>query len=848
MIGRELSRLALSIMNTNRLFCSLACLLVWTFATPLHAVPPTKEETAAFELGKRSFTDGLFEVTEQRLGAFAVKFPASDLKTEAQLLRGQALYYLGRYEPALAQFDAVVKGGSDPALFWQAETLNALQRWAPAEAAYRAYIEKLPQDKNVPAAQLGLAWSLLRQDKEKEAREVLAKLSENNPKSEAGQSAALTLAKNLISKKQFKEANDELEKLIAQLPKPKIFFEASYLLGELDYLGNRSGDSLEHYQKVTGNPKAFPKPLVAQAWFGQGRAFNAINQPEKAMAAFEQAYILGDAEQLKMAAFKHYLQSARTLKRLPEATTKLQEFSKRNPENPNAAAALFAIGQSLAENKEGEKAIGVLESLLVAYPKSVWRAPTNFLLGTLYKQSGKAESALNAFNQCIEISDNTELTRKAQIEAGRVAFEQRDYTKAIAYFDKVQGVKDELGEDAAYNLLLSVSQLDKPEEFHKAMEKFLAAYPKSGHANELPLLQGRQLERLGQVDQARAIYEKAIAAATGEEKAQLTIRLGDLLALAGKNEEAWQVYDQFPAAFPNDPALPDVARKGIVAGLAAQKIPEDQAVQALQALLAKYPKDPNAAEILFHLGELYWNRQDYVNAQSRFEQVAKDYAKSALLDDSLFWAGKAAAAHGAYPDAIAILEKVPDTSPLKPDARLLQGKIFHQQLKFDNALKLYDAVLDTEKSGPRYIEATLGRGNVLFALGEKDYTKYEQAAAAYGLILNGNQGNFLQRNESGYRRGKCLEMLKRRDDAMALYLDVLNGRFLVTPDGQPTTPPPEFIWQIKAGLDAARIKEDAKDWRGAITVYRKLEQLGGPNQQEFRDNINRIRRDNYLYE
>ena len=37
--------------------------------------------------------------------------------------------------------------------------------------------------------------------------------------------------------------------------------------------------------------------------------------------------------------------------------------------------------------------------------------------------------------------------------------------------------------------------------------------------------------------------------------------------------------------------------------------------------------------------------------------------------------GKAAAAHGSLADAIAILEKVPDASSLKPDARLLQGKI-----------------------------------------------------------------------------------------------------------------------------------------------------------------------------
>lgn len=823
--------------------------LVTATLTNAHAQPPTKDESAAFDAAKRAFSDGLFAVSDQRLASFLAKFPNSDLKGDAQLLDGQSLYYLGRYDAALTSLDAAAKGGSTTALFWQAETLNALPRWPQAETAYRAFLDKAPQDPNAPSAQLGLAWSLLRQDKEKEARDLLGKLSDNNPKSDIGQAAALLYAKNLIAKKQNKEAADMLDKLIAQQPKPKVFFEASYLVGELYLADNHGPEAATAYQKVTGNSKSFPKSLVAQSWFGLGRANELLNLPDKAMLAFEQAYTLGEQEQLKMAAFKHYLENARALKRLPEAVAKLQDFSKKNPDNPNAAAGLFAIGQSLAENKENEKAIGVLESLLVAYPKSTWRAPADFLIGTLYQLTGKLDSALAALNQCVETSDNPELTRKAQYEAGRIAFAQKDWDKAISYFDKVQAIKDALGEDAGYNLLLATSQGEKTDDLQKAQDKFSTSFPKSKYLSEFSLMLGHMQENLGQIDQAQATYQKAIAAATGDDKARLTVRLADLLAHAGKNEEAWQIYDQFPAQFPNDPALPDVERKGIIAGLAAQKIPEDQALQALQALLTKYPKDAHAPEILFHLGAQYWNRQDYANAQSRFEELARDYPTSQLFDDALLEAGKAAVSHGALNDAVTILEKVPENSPLKSEARLLEGKICQTQFKFDNALKLYDTVLDTEKSGPKFVEATLRKGDALFALGEKDYTKYEQAAAAYGLILNGNQGNFVQRNEAGYRRARCLEMLKRKDDAMALYLDVLNGRFFQSPDGQTSAqPPPEFIWQIKAGIDAARIREEDKDWRGAIQVYHRLEQLGGPNQQEFRDSINRIRRDNYLYE
>jgi TolA-binding protein len=827
----------------------LAMAFLFSLACGIVQAEPSRDELKALDLAKRSYADGLFEVADQRFTSFLSKYPASELKGEAQLTDGQALYYLARYEAALPLFDSAAKSGQTAGFFWLGESFNALQRWPQAEAAYRTFIGKVQKDDLKYAdAQLGLSWSLLRQDKEKDARDLLNELSDNNPKSEAGQNASLLLAKNLINKKQNKEAVAQLKKLLALNPKPKVLFEASYLLGELSLQDNHASEAVENYQRITGNPKAFPKSLIAQAWFGIGTAYRSLNQNDKAMAAFEQAYTFGDWEQLKMAAFRNYLQSARALKRLPEAVTKLQDFSKKNSDNPTASAALFAIGQMLAENKEGEKAIGILEAMLVAYPKSTWRAPANFLLGGLYQQSGKPDNALAAYQQCIEASDNAELTRKAQFEAGRVASSQKDFDKAIGFFDKVQSIKDDLGEDAGYLGLIAASQQDKIDPFQKALDRFNGNYPKSKHLAEFPLLLGTMQQRLGLIDQARATYEKAIAAASGDDKAQLTVRLGDLLAQAGKNEEAWQVYEQFATQFPNDPAMPDVSRKGIVAGLAAQKIPEEQALQALQALQAKYPKDANAPEILFLLGELYWNRQDYVNAQNRFEQVASQYPKSSLMDDALLWAGKAAVKHNALTDAVAILEKLPESSPLKSEARLLQANIFLQQFKFDNALKLCDAVLDVEKSGLTFVNATMSKGNALYALGGKEYSKYEQAAAAYGVILNGNQGNFLQRNEAAYRRAKCFEMLKRREDALALYIDILNGRFLVTPDGQPATPPPEFVWQVKAGLDAARLKEEDKDWRGAIQIYRKLEQLGGPNQQEFRDSINRIRRDNYLYD
>jgi lipopolysaccharide biosynthesis regulator YciM len=159
-------------------------------------------------------------------------------------------------------------------------------------------------------------------------------------------------------------------------------------------------------------------------------------------------------------------------------------------------------------------------------------------------------------------------------------------------------------------------------------------------------------------------------------------------------------------------------------------------------------------------------------------------------------------------------------------------------------------VLDAEKTGNRFVEATLLKGDCYFALGKDNKSQYEAAANAYGTLLTSTQGTFAQRNEAGYKRARCFEMQGRNDDALALYLDVLAGRLMVDSGKAGATRPPEYLWTIQSGVKAAQLRETKQDWRGAIEVYRRLETLGGPTQalKEFRDSINKIRRDNFIYD
>jgi tetratricopeptide (TPR) repeat protein len=494
-----------------------------------------------------------------------------------------------------------------------------------------------------------------------------------------------------------------------------------------------------------------------------------------------------------------------------------------------------------------------LESLLVAYGTSPWVPAANGHLGQLYARTGKPDQAIKALQSCISTSADPELVRTARFQLGYVLLKQtKDYTGAAAQFAQISDGADASAENASYNFLLAQAYLGKSDIFMKAEADFEKRFPKSNFLKSLALTKGQLLADAGKTDDAKAVYQKAIATPeTGPDQEALLNALADLQYQTNDLEGSLVTYKMIVDQFPNDALA--AAQQGVLVSYELKKLTEDQVEQALVQLAQKYNNMPGAPEAYFRLGEFYFDHQDYVRAQDAFQQLIANYPNSSDVDKAYYYAGKAAFAHQDYTAARALLEKVPDSSSFKPEARLWEGRVYQQQISgdgtmsnFNQAITFFDAVLATEKTGPRFVEASLLKGQCLFALGAQDPANYGLALAAFDQILKSKEGTIADRNEAAVREAKCLEKMGRTNEAMALYLDVLYGRVAGDDAGSPA--PPEFSWQFEAASQAGSIRELQKDWRGAIEVYRRAEQIGGAHSQYFHDLINKLRRDNYIYE
>jgi tetratricopeptide (TPR) repeat protein len=594
---------------------------------------------------------------------------------------------------------------------------------------------------------------------------------------------------------------------------------------------------------VTDVPTAFPKFLVAQANLGLGRAERALGQFDLAATAYEKAYELAENENARLDAFRAFLESAREAKQLPEAIATLQEFAKNFPDS--APAALFAIGLVLAEDGQEDKAIGTLETLLVAYSKSSWAAAANDQLGRLYARAGKPDLAIKALQSCIDTSQDPAVVRNAHLQFGQVLYDQGDFVNAAAQFAQISDGTDAQAEEASFNFLLAQAKLAKLDVFLKAEADFEKRFPTSAYLKRVALAEGVLLTEVGKTDEAKAAYKKGLGADVATpDQAALLRAYGDLQYQTNDLAGALETNQRIVNLFPNDSL--EASERVIQISYELKKLTDDQAGQAFAALTQKYGKTPQGAEAFFRLGEFYSFRQDYVKAQDAFQQLTTAYPQSDFGDRAYFFAGTSAFQHQDYATARALLEKVPDNSPFKADARLWEGKTYQQQLNFPQAAAVFDSVLAIEKSGPTFVQASLLKGECLFELGGKDPANYGAALEAFGGILKGKDGTVAQRNEAAERSAKCLEKLGRRDEAMEMYLAVVYGR--VAGDDAASPQPPDFSWQIEAGVQAGMMRESDKDFRGAIEIYKRLEQIGGAHQQEFHDLIDKLRRDNYIYE
>ncbi|MBE7210454.1 MAG: tetratricopeptide repeat protein, partial [Gluconacetobacter diazotrophicus] len=545
------------------------------------------------------------------------------------------------------------------------------------------------------------------------------------------------------------------------------------------------------------------------------------------------------------------------------------------------------------------------------FPKSPWRARALLDLAAQRLGQGRPNAARLALDVARPLVDAlpamaagldgdaseadhtpaTAATWRTEIDAldAEVSLAQNDGAGAARRF---QTVAERLGtgpqaEAAAFDAVLGWLRAADAERFAADKEAFAARFPGSPLAGEFPLEEG--LARAGRTPAADAAGRRHAAASLreflranpdGPRAAEAHIALAELaferphpavsLALRELAAPDLRLVTNDAAPSTADPATPAERDRAAYLAIWLADAPgtsrdADHAIALAKKFLTERPDSTLVPEARMKLGEMYFQREDYPDAQTQLELLAENAPDSALAEPALYLAGVSATMSGSaagLDKALTLFGRAARRNgPFRLRAQLQQADVRNRLGKSRDALAVYDDVLAATANNGAPLKdedlearcaALCGRGQTLVTLasaasGEaKDLLR--EAVAAFGQLAGQPGASLFWQRQALTLKGEALEKLGDTDAALAAYDDALGVPEPASSGPAATvTPPPEWTWFYRAGRDAALLLEKRAQWEAAIAVYEKVAAANGPMKSEFENLLSRRRLEHFVW-
>ncbi|MFK8111478.1 MAG: tetratricopeptide repeat protein [Rubripirellula sp.] len=370
----------------------------------------------------------------------------------AQYGKGWVLMQAENYKPALAVLDRMLQENKqhplrNDATLARGISLRNLGKYQLARADLEAYLALPPKGVNLGHTLYELALIDQKQKKPGEAAKKLAQLAKEVPEYPSMEKVLYELGWSYQESGNDKAAVEHFTDLVSRFPNTSFAGEAAYFVGQKHYAAQRWGTAAEQFMIAAS--KATEKELSEKAHYRLGWSHFKDAKYEQARAAFsDQAkthpkgklsfdaiMMIGEC-QFKQADFKAALDGYRV------ARNRVQENKEDSTNVRNAAErqvrelVYLHGGQSAAQLKEWDEAIGWYNELRERFPASDYLPQVFYETGFAYQQKGDTKDALKFFQ---EVADNyrNELAARARFMMGEIHFAERQFDKAIPEFQRV---------------------------------------------------------------------------------------------------------------------------------------------------------------------------------------------------------------------------------------------------------------------------------------------------------------------------------------------------------------------------------------------------------------------------
>jgi outer membrane protein assembly factor BamD (BamD/ComL family) len=780
---------------------------------------------------RRALDESIPQVAIQKLRTFlADRGVAPEDQRAATLLLAESLLAAEQYPAALATIRPLARGADPEAQLLHGHVLAAARRWSEALPVYRGL-------DSTPAARLGEAECLQALGRTVEAVKALAPYVRQHPENV---SARLRLANLYVESDQLAEARAELAAVQPAEPSDqewKTYVEARLLLAEA-----RPAEALGIFEDLVREPQGRSDRLLAAATLGNTEARVALRGYEEAEVPLEDFIGRYPESAYLELIFRRLDQVLAQQKNAKES--ELHRWSRKGQPR-RAALARYTVARVQMREKKFDGAAESLAAFVANHAGHPLLPEVHVMQAGLAVERRDYPGAVRALEAALRGARDEDQRAEIELRLGVVHYRQREFLLAANFFQSAGARSGSVREQATVDAALAALGQRNYDRFREEYRALAAHFPQSAMLGDLLLEEG--LTRARASDPAAAsTLEAVLASAPQHPRAgEARLALAELAHLAGDGDGAARYLRVVNELAPT-PGTSDRADYLAIFLVDTKPGRSDEEVLKLgEQFLRQHRESPLVPEVRMKLGQIYFHRDDFANAETQLATLARETPGSPYAETALYLAGESAMKQinpAAVDRALALFDEVVKRGgAFKLHARQQQAIIQSRLGKETEAVTLYDVILAADPPAEPELRfaALAGKGDNLLVLGRKDPAQtstaiatFEQLAAQPGITPS-------WRNQALYKKGKALEQLQRVPEALTTYYDVLD---------RSAGAEREYFWYYKAGFDAARFFEQQTQWKSAIGIYEKMAKADGPRSVEASARVKQLRLEKFIWE
>ncbi|MGH7950633.1 MAG: tetratricopeptide repeat protein [Limisphaerales bacterium] len=820
------------------------------------------KENRAYTAAVSAFQDEIWNRAETEFAQFLKNYPDSTRAPQAELLRAEAEFKLGKFDKSIALLNASKTNAgifADQYVYWIGEAQFQNSNYVAAAANFDSLAKNF-QDSSLRLqavvesasanARLG-NWRRLETSLEK-TNGIFRRAAQLDSGNELVSRGRLLLAQAKFELKDFRGATAILESINPQALKPELdwrlndlLYQIKFAAGDLNAALTATTNLLQIAQLENRND------WIAESFALRADALEKLNRTDDAVAAYQENLATNAPVAQQQQAILKIAELSVAQKQFTNAEQSLENFLARFTNSPATGIARLTLGELYLKDFLAQpSATNDLQLAVTNFDQFITAFTNNSLLGKAFLDRGWADwlatnysASLDDFQMAVKKLPRSEDLAVAEFKLGDAEFAAKDFSGALTNYNAVvddfsnfPAIGRALDEQAFYQSLRVNLALNNLPGATVALARILKTFPEGDLSDNAIFLVGEFEADTHRPSDARALFQQF------EEKypnSELRPQVELAIARTYEQEQNWPAaignYEIWLKKFPANSFQPQA--NYALAWANFQDGNETNALAEFTNFITRFPTNDLAPQAQWWVAGHFFRAGEFVGAETNYESIFQNtnWQNSPLVYQAQMMAGRAALGRLGYSDAIQYFKNLAaDThcpADLNAQARLAWGSVLMRMDSTDTNNPLANFQVATNVFG-QICQLTNEFGALAWGdLGNcyLQLTSYDAATNAYAQVISSPFATISARSQARIGLGIALEkkagltagdgQKSLREMALKSYLDALYENENNLRDGKPA----DSFWMKKADIQAANAAELLGEWNQAGKLYQRLQ-------------------------